>query len=229
MKHLLLTTTAIFVLSTPAFASDKETYQANTKIEKSTNGNYSETNSVSKTDMDGTTNSSDKKLVVTVDDKGNTEKTRTTERVTDPKGMGNKHIVTTKDTESTKDDVVSTSHEKTVNGKNVEGTTDSYKTSSKMREDSKGNFAQKDITTKTDADGTTVSFEKNAKVEVEDNGETDKSTTTKKVTDPKGLNNKSTVKTSNTETIKDGMKETNQTVTVDGKTVRDTGTMSPTR
>lgn len=229
MKHILLASTAIIALSAPAFASDKETYQSTTKIEKGTNGNYSETNTVSKTDIDGTTNSSEKKLVVEVDAKGNTSKTKTSEFVIDPKGLGNKHVVSTKDTENTKDDVVTTSHEKIVNGKNVEGTNDSYKTSSKVREDSKGNYAEKDITTKTQNDGTFVSYEKDANVTVDANGDTDKLTTTKKVIDPKGLNNKSTVKTSNAEKTKDGMTDTSHSITVDGKTVESKETIAPAR
>ena len=145
---------------------------------------------------------------------------RTTEVVVDPKGLGNKHVVVTKDTEKTKYGMVDTTHTKTVNGKNVEGTKDNYKSTSKVQRDSEGNYAEKDITTKTDANGTTTSFEKDANVAVDANGDVSKSTTTEKVTDPKGIFNKSTmVKTSNTEKTADGMVETSQAVTVDGKTV----------
>ncbi len=228
-KSILLASTALFALSAPAFAIDKETYQSNTSIEKDSAGNYAEKNMVTKTDLDGTTTSSEKNLHVAVDASGNVEKSKTTERVSDPQGLGNKHIVTTKDTEKTKNGEVTITHEKTVNGKNVEGTTDSYKTSSKVHKDSAGNYAEKDITTKTDADGTTVSFEKDAKVAVDAHGDTAKSTTTKKVTDPKGLMNKSTVKTSNTEKTQDGQFKTSQEVKVDGKTISSEATSAPAR
>jgi hypothetical protein len=219
MKSILLASTAIIALSAPAYAADKETYQSGTKIEKDSDGNYSEKATVTKTDADGTTTSSEKNLSVEVDTKGNIDKTRTTEKVSDPQGLGNKHIITTTDTEKTKDGMVTTTHTKTVNGKNVEGTNDSYKTSSKVQKDSKGNYAEKDITTKTDADGTSISFEKDANVSIDANGDTNKSTTTSKVTDPKGLHNKNTIKTSNTEKTKNGMVKTSQEVLVDGKTI----------
>lgn len=219
IKSILLTSTAILAFSASSFAADKETYQATTKIEKDTKGNYSEKNTVVKNDFDGTTNSSEVKLDISVDSKGNTEKSKTSERVSDPKGLGNKHIIKTVDTEKTKDGQVTTTHTKTVNGKNVEGTKDSYKTSSEVKKDVNGNYAEKDITTKTDADGTYVTFEENANVAVDASGNTSKSTTTKQVTDPKGLMNKSTVTTSNTEKTNDGQVSTSQEVTVDGKTV----------
>jgi len=220
MKTILLASTACFALSAAAsFAADKETYQSDTKIEKDSAGNYSEKDTVTKTDANGTTNSSKKTLNIAVDAKGNTDKTRTTEISTDPKGLGNKHVVATKDTEQTKYGMVTTTHTKTVNGKNVEGTKDNYKSTSKVQKDSEGNYAEKDITTRTNADGTTISFEKDANIAVDANGDTDKSTTTEKVTDPKGLFNKHTVKTSNTEQTKDGTVRTSQDVTVDGKMV----------
>jgi len=219
IKSILLATAAVFTLSTAAYAVDKESYQATTKIEKDSDGNYTENNLVTKTEANGTTNSSEKNLTIAVDSKGNVDKSTSTEDIHKPKGFGNKHVTMTKDTEKSKDGEVTTTHEKTVNGKNVEGTTDHYKTSSKVTKDSDGNYAEKDITTKTDANGTFISFEKNADVTVDANGDVDKSTTTKKVTDPKGLMNKSTVKTSNTENTKDGAVTTSQDVTVDGKTV----------
>ena len=219
IKSILLASTAAFALSATAFAADKESYQSTTKIEKDSNGNYSEKDMVTKTDANGATKSSEKKLSNKVDAKGNSDKSKTTEFVTDPKGLGNKRVVTVKDTETTKDGQVSTTHKKTVDGKNVEGTKDSYKTSSTVQKDSKGNYEEKDITVNTDANGTTTSFEKKASVDVNANGDTDKSTTTKKVVDPQGLMNKGSVTTSNTEKVKDGMVKTSQEIKVDGKTV----------
>lgn len=229
IKSILLASTAILALSAPAFAADKEIYQSTTKVERDATGNYEEKETISKTDLDGTTTSSEKKLTIDVDANGNVEKSKTTELVTDPKGLGNKHIVKVTDTEKTKDGMVTTTHTKTVNGKNVEGTKDSYKTSSKIQKDSEGNYAEKDITVRTDPDGTTIKFEKNAKVAVEADGDINKSTTTKKVTDPKGLLNKSTVKTSNTEKTEDGMVESSQDVKVDGKTITHKETVAPAR
>jgi len=229
MKSILLASTAVFALSAAAFAADKESYESNTKIEKDSAGNYSEKDTVIKTDANGTINSSKKTLKIAVDAKGNTDKTRTTEVVVDPKGLGNKHVVVTKDTEKTKYGMVDTTHTKTVNGKNVEGTKDNYKSTSKIQKDSEGNYAERDITTKTDANGTTTSFEKDANVAVDANGDVSKSTTTEKITDPKGLFNKSTVTTSNTEQTKDGMVKTSQDVTVDGKTVESKSELTPAR
>lgn len=229
IKTILLASTAIIALSASAFAADKETYESTTKIEKDAAGNYSEKNTVTKTDTDNTTNRSERNLSIQVDAKGNIEKSKTTEQTSDPKGLGNKHIVITKDTEKTKDGQVTTTHEKTINGKNVEGTNDSYKTSSKIQKDSKGNYAERDITTKTDANGIKTSFEKNATVDVDANGDTDKSTVVEKETDPKGLMNKTSVKTTHTENKQNGVVKTSQEVKVDGKTVSSEITAAPGR
>lgn len=227
MKSLLLASTAIFVLSAGAFAADKESYQSNTSIEKSSDGNYNEHDTVTKTDPDGTVSSSTNNLSVEVDPKGNTDKRRTTETTSNPQGLGNKHVVTTSDTEKTQDGVVTTTHAKTVDGKNLEGTTDHYKSTSQVQRDIKGNFAERDITTKTEADGSAVSYEKDANVDVNANGDTDKITTTKQMTNPMGLSSGHTVNTSNTEKTKDGMVETSQAVTVDGKTVESKTEVTP--
>ncbi len=219
MKSILLLSTAAFAMSSPAFAANKETYKTETKIEKDTAGNYSEKSKTSKTETDGTTYSSEKNVAIGVDAKGNTDKSTTTKHVSDPKGLGNKHIITTSDTEKTKDGEVTTTHEKTVNGKTVEGTKDSYKSESKVQKDSKGNFEQKDITTKTDEYGTTVSYEKNASTSVEANGNMEKTSSTKEVIDPEGLGNKTTVTDSKSKEVKDGVVTTSQETKVDGKTV----------
>ena len=227
IRNILLASTAIIAFSAPSFAADKETYQSTTKIERDAKGNYNEKTMVTKTDLDGTTNSSEVKLDISVDSKGNTDKTKTAERISDPKGLGNKHVVKVVDTEKTKDGQVSITHTKTVNGKNVEGTKDNYKTTSEIKKDTRGNFVEKDITTKTDADGTYVSYEENAKVSVEADGDVNKSTTTKEVTDPKGLMNKTTTTTSNTEKTEDGQVSTSQEIKVDGKTVEKTTETAP--
>src|SRR5665213_2550566 len=130
MKSILLASTAIIALSAGAFGADKESYQSSTKNERDSSGNYNEKDTVTRTGADGTTNSAEKNLNVAVDSDGNTDKSTTTERVSDSKGFGNKHVVMTSDTEKTKDGQVTTTHARTVDGKNMEGTTDHYKTTS---------------------------------------------------------------------------------------------------
>ena len=222
MKTILLATTAMFVFGASAYAADKEKYEATTKITRDAKGNYDEMNKISKTELDGTTHISERKLVVDVDSKGNVNKKATTQITSDPKGMGNKHIVLVKDTETTKNGEVTVTH-----GKTVEGTKDNYKKETKTKMDSKGNFSEKDITTKTDADGTFMSFETNSKVDVDADGSMDKKTTTKEVNDPVGLGNKHTVETTNSETDKDGAVEAKQEKKVDGKTTDSATTTLP--
>jgi hypothetical protein len=223
IKAILLVSTAFLAISATAFAADKETYQADTKIEKDSDGNYTETNKTVKTDVDGTINSSERNLTVAVDAKGNIDKSRTTKHVTDPKGLGNKHVTTTKDTETTKYGQVTSTHAKTVNGKSVEGS------ETNSQSDSQGNYEQMDITTKTDAAGTTTKVVKETDVKVSANGDTDKSTSTKKMVDPKGLLNKTTVQTSNTEQVKDGIIKASHEIKVNGKTVESTTETAPAR
>ena len=227
LKSILLLSTAAFALSSHAYAGDKETYKTDTSIEKDSAGNYSEKTNTTKTELDGTTHMSEKKMVVSVDTKGNTDKSTATKTVSDPKGLGNKHVTTIEDTESTKDGEVTTTHAKTINGKTVEGTKDNYKTKSKVKSDAQGNYVEQDITTKTDANGTAMSYEKNAKISVDDNGDKSKSTTIKAVTDPKGLGNKTTVSSAKSNNTKDGVVTTHQEMNVDGKTVTSTTETKP--
>ena len=199
MKYILLASTAIIALSSPAFSADKETYQSITKIEKDNTGNFSEKSNSSKTHMDGTLNSFEKNVNIVVDDKGNTDKTVTTEAITDPKGLGNKQITATKDTETNKNGEISASHEATVNGKSV-------KSDSSFEKDANGNYERKDNITRTDASGTTRSSEKSVRMEVDANGNSKKTTVSEKSTDPRGLGNKSSVKV--TDTTKTNANET---------------------
>lgn len=98
---------------------------------------------------------------------------------------------------------------------------ESYEATTKIKKDSDGNYSQKDSVSKTDAAGTTTNFDKKASVDVDSNGDVEKSTTTKKSVDPKGLFNKKTVKTSNKESSKNGIVKSSQKVTVNGTTVKD--------
>ncbi|MBY0427718.1 MAG: hypothetical protein K2Q32_00690 [Alphaproteobacteria bacterium] len=217
MKSALLLSTAAIVLSFPAFAAEKQTYEISTKIEKDAAGNYLEKNVTNKKDMDGTTTRAERELKINVDSKGNTEKSLTMMKSSDPKGLGNKHVESSKDTESTKDGQVNVSHEKVVNGKTIEGTHDNYKFESSAKRDEKGNFVEKDITRNVDSNGMLTETENKSSIDVDSNGDASKSTTTKVVTDPKGLNNMNTTTTTNTENTQNGQVKTSHEVTVNGK------------
>lgn len=191
MKHILLASTALIALSAPAFAADKEMYQTTTKIEKDAAGNFSEKSNTTKTEMDGTSNSYEKNVNINVDDQGNSDKTVTTEAVSDPKGLGNKQVTATKDTETRKHGEVSSTHEATVDGKSV-------KSDSSFEKDANGNYERKDTITRTDAAGTIRSSEKNVSVKIDSKGNAKKTVTSEKSTDPKGLGNKTSVKITDT-------------------------------
>lgn len=122
MKYILLTSSVIVALSTATYAVEKESYQDSTKIEKDTDGNYNEKNKATLTDTAGTTTTSESEKNVSVDAKGNTDKTTTTKEVTDPKGMFNKKTVKTSNSEIVKDGTVKTNKSMTVNGEVVENT-----------------------------------------------------------------------------------------------------------
>ena len=100
---------------------------------------------------------------------------------------------------------------------------ETYKSETKMEKDAKGNYSQKDSATKTDAAGTTTNAEKNVSVDVDSKGNTEKTVKIEESTDPKGLMNKTDVKTKDTvKTKADGSVETTHIKKVDGKTVEDT-------
>jgi len=120
-SYILFATVAAFTLSQPSFAVDKESYESKTKVEKDSDGNYSEKSKVEKTDAAGTTVTSERKVNVDVDSNGNVDKTVKTEETTDPKGLMNKQTVKTKSTSKTKDDGTTENTNKViVNGKTVE-------------------------------------------------------------------------------------------------------------
>ena len=126
-RTMLLTSVAALMLSAPAFSADKQSYEAKTKIEKDSDGNYSEKTKAEKTDVEGTTTSSEKNVSVDVDSNGAVDKTIKTETTTDPKGLMNKQTTKTKDTTKVNaDGSVDAAHKKVVNGKTVESTTESH-------------------------------------------------------------------------------------------------------
>lgn len=194
MKHVLLASTAFMALSAPAFAADKEMYQTNTTIEKDAYGNFNEKSNTTKTEMDGTSSSFEKNVSIEVDGDGNSNKTVTTEAVTDPEGLGNKHVTTTKDTETKKDGKISSTHEATVNGKSV-------KSDRSFQKDANGNYERHDTITRIDAAGTIRSSEKNVSMKVDSRGNTKKVSTSESSTDPKGLGNKTSAKVTDTEKV----------------------------
>lgn len=99
---------------------------------------------------------------------------------------------------------------------------ETYKSTTKVEHDSKGNYDAKSATTKTDAAGTTTSKEKTVEVDVDAKGNTDTTVKTEESTDPKGLMNKTKVKTTDTEKAKvDGTVDTTHKKTVNGKTVEE--------
>jgi hypothetical protein len=191
IKRALLASATIIALSAPAFAADKENYETTTKIEKDAKGNFHEKAKTTKTEMDGTFNSFEKKVDISVDSKGNTDKTITTESVVDAKGLGNKHVTKTKDTETVKNGETKATHEASVDGKSV-------KADSSFEKDANGNYERKDTIARTDAAGTTRTSETKVNVKVDDNGNTKKTSVTENTTDPEGLGNKTSVKTTDT-------------------------------
>ena len=115
----LLAAVAGIALTSPAFAADAS-YEAETSIEKSDDGDYEKTTKEELNDTSGTTTSVETNVDVDRDDDGAVEKTVTKEVVEDPKGLFNKTKTTTKDTVKSEDGEVKTEHLKKVNGDVVE-------------------------------------------------------------------------------------------------------------
>jgi hypothetical protein len=100
---------------------------------------------------------------------------------------------------------------------------ETYESKTKVEKDAKGNYEEKSQTEKTDAAGTTTSAEKKVDVKVDGSGNVSKTVKTEASTDPKGLMNKETVKTTDTAKTKtDGTVATTHKKVVDGKTVENT-------
>lgn len=117
----LLASAAMMGLVTPAFANDSSA-KTETSIERKDNGGYEKSATTESTTPAGKT-STEKNVDVSVDDDGSSEKTTTTKRVNDPKGMFNKDTAKTKTTESVdKYGKRTVESEKTVNGKTVSET-----------------------------------------------------------------------------------------------------------
>jgi len=98
-----------------------------------------------------------------------------------------------------------------------------YESKTKIEADAKGNYDAKVTTEKTDTTGTTTKFEKKVETDVDSKGNTDTTVKTEETVDPKGLMNKSTVKTTDkAETHSDGTVTNSHKKVVDGKTVEKT-------
>jgi uncharacterized membrane protein len=99
---------------------------------------------------------------------------------------------------------------------------ETFKSETKIEKDSKGNYEAKTETTKTDAAGTTTSMEKKVDIDVDSKGNVDKTVKTEEVVDPKGLMNKTKVKTTDTATTNaDGTVDSTHKKVVNGKTVEE--------
>ena len=102
---------------------------------------------------------------------------------------------------------------------------ETYKSETKVEQDSKGNYEASSSTKQTNAAGTTTSAEKKVEVDVDSDGETETKVKTTEVTDPKGLMNKSKTVTIDTETANaDGTVDSSHKVKVNGKTVEQEST-----
>lgn len=115
-----LAATLALLAAAPAFAADS-TYKTETEIKKDEDGSYKKTTSEVKKDVGGKA-SSETSVETEVNDDGSVDSTVKTEDVVDPKGLGNKEKVTTKDTVTNKDGKVVKKHVKKVNGETVEET-----------------------------------------------------------------------------------------------------------
>lgn len=98
-----------------------------------------------------------------------------------------------------------------------------YESKVKVEKKDDGSYKETSKTSHTDTAGTTTSSERKVDVDVDSDGSTDKTVKTETTTDPKGLMNKETEKTKDTEKSKaDGTVSTSHKKTVNGKTVEDT-------
>jgi hypothetical protein len=94
-----------------------------------------------------------------------------------------------------------------------------YESKTSVESDSKGNYNKENKTQSTNASGTTTEKEK-VEVDVHSNGDVDNTVKTEKTIDPKGLMNKRTTKTVDTQDVKhDGSTENTHKKVVNGKTV----------
>lgn len=91
MRNMLavLAATAAIGMSGAGYAAD-ESAQTNATVDYKKNGGYETNRTTDQTTANGTAVSTERKVDVTVDSSGNTDKSVKTESVIDPNGLGNK-------------------------------------------------------------------------------------------------------------------------------------------
>jgi hypothetical protein len=97
----------------------------------------------------------------------------------------------------------------------------SIQSKTKVTGDSDGNYEQTNSVKENDATGTTTTEEKKLKLETNPDGTVDKTKEVKKTTDPKGLMNSTTEKTTDTVKNKNGKKVYHHKKKVNGDVVED--------
>jgi hypothetical protein len=95
------------------------------------------------------------------------------------------------------------------------------KTETDVSRDANGNYVKNTSVTGKDSNGTNTSTTSKVKVKVDTDGDYKKTIENKTVIDPKGLMNKSTVKTNETLQKKNGDNSYHYTKKINGKTVKD--------
>jgi hypothetical protein len=140
---MLMATTA-FGLASSAYAAD----EVKSKIEYKKDGGYESTRSAERTTASGATVSSESKVDVDVDNKGRIDKTVKVENATNPKGLLNEK----KDEAETKIEEKARGGYKQVTTRkalNADGTDVTYKTTTNVDIDDKGNVTTTATTEKT--------------------------------------------------------------------------------
>jgi hypothetical protein len=103
-----------------------------------------------------------------------------------------------------------------------------YKSETTVEKSASGDYEKKTKVERKDPSGK-ESVETKTNIDVDADGDAEKTVETKSVNDPKGLMNKETVKTEDKEVHKDGQVTTQHKKKVNGKTVEDTESTSPAR
>ena len=99
----------------------------------------------------------------------------------------------------------------------------SYESKTNVERDSKGNYNEERKTEKTNAAGTTTTTKEKVEVDVHADGDVDNTVKSEKTVDPRGLMNKRSTQTTDTQDVKnDGTSKSTHKKTVDGKTVEST-------
>ncbi len=96
----------------------------------------------------------------------------------------------------------------------------SYESKTNVERDSKGNYNEESKTQKTNAAGTTTTTKEKVEVDVHTDGDVDNTVKSEKTVDPRGLMNKRSTKTTDTQDVKhDGSSKNTHKKVIDGKTV----------